>query len=64
MEKLVALPFSEGTVLLSSADILALVVTGRGNRRSKAQLALKPHHREMRGTGPPNLDTLVPDHDD
>ncbi|XP_050709221.1 uncharacterized protein LOC126994012 [Eriocheir sinensis] len=40
MEQLVALPFREGTVLLSYADDLALVVTGRGNRMDKAQQAL------------------------
>ena len=40
MEQLVDLPFQEGTVLLSYADVLALVVTGRGNHLSWAQRAL------------------------
>ena len=40
MEQLVALPFQEGTVLLSYADDLALVVTGQGNHLSGAQRAL------------------------
>ena len=40
MEQLVALPFQEGAVLLSYADDLALVVSGRGNHISKAQRAL------------------------
>ena len=40
MEQLVDLPFQEGTVLLSYADDLALVVTGRGNHLSGAQRAL------------------------
>ncbi|XP_076044675.1 uncharacterized protein LOC143027293 [Oratosquilla oratoria] len=40
MEQLVALPFHNGTILLSYADDLALVVTGRGNKLRKAQQAL------------------------
>ena len=40
MEQLVALPFQEGTALLSYADDLALVVTGRGNKLGRAQQAL------------------------
>ncbi|XP_076042108.1 uncharacterized protein LOC143026006 [Oratosquilla oratoria] len=40
MEQLVALPFHNGTILLSYADDLALVVTGRGNKFRKAQQAL------------------------
>ncbi|XP_050703623.1 uncharacterized protein LOC126989089, partial [Eriocheir sinensis] len=40
MEQLVALPFREGTTLLSYADDLALVVTGRGNKLARAQEAL------------------------
>ncbi|KAG0714511.1 hypothetical protein GWK47_001553 [Chionoecetes opilio] len=40
MEELVALPFQAGTVLLSYADDLALVVTGRGDRLCKTQRAL------------------------
>ena len=39
MEKLVALPFHEDTVLLSFADDLALVVTGRGNKLRRTQQA-------------------------
>ena len=40
MEQLVALPFHDGTVLLSYADDLALVVTGRGNKLRRTQQAL------------------------
>ncbi|KAK8390570.1 hypothetical protein O3P69_010334 [Scylla paramamosain] len=40
MEQLVALPFHAGTVLLSYADDLALVVTGRGNKLRRTQQAL------------------------
>ena len=40
MEQLVSLPFSDGTALLSYADDLVLVVTGRGNKLVKAQRAL------------------------
>ncbi|KAG0706165.1 putative RNA-directed DNA polymerase from transposon BS [Chionoecetes opilio] len=40
MEQLVALPFQAGTVLLSYADDLALVVNGRGDRLCKTQRAL------------------------
>ncbi|XP_076044815.1 uncharacterized protein LOC143027414 [Oratosquilla oratoria] len=40
MEQLVALPFYNGTILLSYADDLALVVTGRGNKLRKVQQAL------------------------
>ena len=40
MEQLVALPFQKGTVLLSYADDLALVVTGRGCRLTRIQQAL------------------------
>ena len=40
MEQLVALPFREGTILLSYADDLALVVSGRGNQLTRAQQAL------------------------
>ncbi|XP_050698789.1 uncharacterized protein LOC126986566 [Eriocheir sinensis] len=40
MEELVELPFREGTDLLSNADDLALVVTGRGNKLTRAQEAL------------------------
>ncbi|XP_076042218.1 uncharacterized protein LOC143026105 [Oratosquilla oratoria] len=40
MEQLVALPFHNGTILLSYADDLALLVTGRGNKLRKAQQAL------------------------
>ena len=40
MEQLVNLPFREGTALLSYADDLALVVTGRGNKITMAQEAL------------------------
>ncbi|MPC78118.1 putative RNA-directed DNA polymerase from transposon BS [Portunus trituberculatus] len=40
MEQLVALPFQDGTVLLSYADDLALVVTGRGNKLRRTQQAL------------------------
>ena len=40
MEELVALPFQEGVALLSYADDLALVVTGRGDHPSRAQRAL------------------------
>ncbi|XP_076030419.1 uncharacterized protein LOC143018719 [Oratosquilla oratoria] len=36
MEQLVALPFHYGTILLSYADDLALVVTGKGNKLRKA----------------------------
>ncbi|XP_076052833.1 uncharacterized protein LOC143032247 [Oratosquilla oratoria] len=40
LEQLVALPFHNGTILLSYADDLALVVTGRGNKLRKAQQTL------------------------
>ena len=40
MEQLVALPFREGTILLSYADDLALVVSGRGNQLTRAQQEL------------------------
>ena len=40
MEQLVALPFREGTILLSYADDLALVVTGRGDKLARTQVAL------------------------
>ncbi|XP_050717435.1 uncharacterized protein LOC126999146 [Eriocheir sinensis] len=40
MEDLVALPFRDGADLLSYADDLALVVTGRGNKLTRAQEAL------------------------
>ncbi|KAK4322455.1 hypothetical protein Pmani_006795 [Petrolisthes manimaculis] len=40
MEQLVALPFHTGTVLLSYADDLALMVTGRGNKLRKTQQEL------------------------
>ncbi|KAK3884439.1 hypothetical protein Pcinc_011276 [Petrolisthes cinctipes] len=40
MEQLVALPFHTGTVLLSYADDLALMVTGRGNKLRKTQQVL------------------------
>ncbi|KAK3886584.1 hypothetical protein Pcinc_009232 [Petrolisthes cinctipes] len=40
MEQLVALPFHTDTVLLSYADDLALMVTGKGNKLRKTQQAL------------------------
>ncbi|XP_076049326.1 uncharacterized protein LOC143030002 [Oratosquilla oratoria] len=40
MEQLVSLPFTAGTVLLSYADDLVLVVTGHGNLIAKTQEAL------------------------
>ena len=40
MEKLVALPFHEDTVLLSYAYDLALVVTGRSKKLRRSQQAL------------------------
>ena len=41
MEQLVVLPFLEGIVLLTYADDLALVVTGRSNQGSAGA---GPHH--------------------
>ena len=40
VEQLVALPFPEDTSLLSYADDLTLVVTGRGNKYRRTQQAL------------------------
>ena len=40
MEQLVVLPFQDGTVLLSYADVLALVVSGRDNKLTRTQQAL------------------------
>ena len=40
MEQLVSLPFHDDTVLLSYADDLALVVSGRGNKLRRTQHAL------------------------
>ena len=40
MEQLVALPFQDGTVLLSYADDLILFVSGRSNKLRKIQQAL------------------------
>ncbi|KAG0712910.1 LINE-1 retrotransposable element ORF2 protein [Chionoecetes opilio] len=54
MEELVALPFQAGTVLLSYADDLALVVTGRGDGFANAARS-RPHHRQVRGAGPQDL---------
>lgn len=39
MEQLVVLPLHDGTVLLSYADDLALMVTGRDNKLRRAQQA-------------------------
>ena len=40
MEQLVALPFQDGTVLLSYADDFVLVVSWRGNKLTKTQQTL------------------------
>ena len=40
MEQLVALPFQDGTVLLSYTDDLALVVSGWGYKLTRTQQAL------------------------
>ncbi|XP_063854131.1 uncharacterized protein LOC135096523 [Scylla paramamosain] len=51
MEQLVALPFHAGTVLLSYADDLALVVTGRGNKLRRTQQALDLISRKCQDLG-------------